>query len=74
MEQGNGQRSLANFWRGMFLGAVVGTIVTMLYTPRTGGEMRSTIKDTAGKTKSRIGEWRHKSTNEQKAEDLQSVV
>lgn len=69
--ESNGQ-SGANFWRGMFVGAIVGSLTVLLSTPRTGGEMRTVIRENAGKTKNKVSEWRHRH-NEKKDEELQSV-
>ena len=51
----------STFWRGAFLGLVVGSVITMLTTPRNGGEMRSAIRGKAGAAKNKVGEWRRSS-------------
>lgn len=50
----------ASFWRGAFCGLVTGALITAFTTPRTGSEMRSTVKEKAGKAKTKVGEWRRK--------------
>ena len=63
--------SRATFWRGAFLGLVVGSVLTMLTTPRTGEEMRTAIREKAGKTKEKIGGWRRCSEEETAQGDVQ---
>ena len=48
------------FWRGAVCGLVAGAAITALTTPRTGSEMRSAVRDKAGKAKSKVGELRRK--------------
>lgn len=58
----------STFWRGAFLGLIIGALIAMLSTPKTGGEMRSAVRDKAGKAKTKVVEWRRKP--EQQAEEM----
>lgn len=68
--ENNCNSNMGMFWRGAFCGLVVGSVIAMLSTPRTGAQMRTTIKETAGKAKTKVGDLRHRS--EQKPEEVQS--
>ena len=48
--------SRATFWRGAFIGLILGALIAALTTPRTGREMRAAVREKAGRTKEKVGE------------------
>lgn len=49
------ERQDAGLGAGMLLGVAIGLIIGMLYTPRTGKEMREMIKEKAEVTRQKAG-------------------
>lgn len=81
MEDRNIKKKRSNFWLGLLIGMVISSIVSLLYAPRSGAEMRTAIKqkatetsnrtvDMINKARSKMAELKNKT--EKKAEEFQS--
>jgi len=77
MDENEMKRSGTAFWIGMLVGVIIGSVVSLLYAPKSGAETRAALKERAkdirerfSKAKSKAGELKEKA--EKNTEEMES--